>query len=100
MVPVMCRLTRRGVLAVPTAKGARGARAPLGGASRHTSLLSRWRLRRRSPLVVINPGGLYGISVGRLGRNWVTSARNARLVAICQHNEAHLHVITWSIVRD
>ncbi|WP_235826243.1 ATP-binding protein [Candidatus Frankia alpina] len=32
-----------------------------------------------------NPGGLYGITVDRLGRDAVTSARNARLVAICQH---------------
>ncbi|MFF5075918.1 ATP-binding protein [Actinoplanes sp. NPDC000266] len=40
---------------------------------------------RRDRLVVTNPGGLYGITVDRLGRDAVTSARNARLVAICQH---------------
>jgi ATP-dependent DNA helicase RecG len=40
---------------------------------------------RRDRLVVSNPGGLYGITVDRLGRDAVTSARNARLVAICQH---------------
>jgi ATP-dependent DNA helicase RecG len=39
---------------------------------------------RRDRLVVANPGGLYGITVDRLGRDAVTSARNARLVAICQ----------------
>ncbi|GAA0982782.1 ATP-binding protein [Acrocarpospora macrocephala] len=40
---------------------------------------------RRNRLIVSNPGGLYGITVDRLGRDAVTSARNARLVAICQH---------------
>lgn len=40
---------------------------------------------QRDRLVVANPGGLYGITVDRLGREAVTSARNARLVAICQH---------------
>ncbi|MFF5264468.1 ATP-binding protein [Actinomadura viridis] len=40
---------------------------------------------RRDRLIVANPGGLYGITVERLGREAVTSARNARLVAICQH---------------
>jgi ATP-dependent DNA helicase RecG len=40
---------------------------------------------RRDRLVVTNPGGLYGITVDRLGRDAVTSARNARLVATCQH---------------
>lgn len=40
---------------------------------------------RRDRLVVSNPGGLYGITIERLGRDAVTSARNARLVAICQH---------------
>ncbi|MGW0807990.1 ATP-binding protein [Nonomuraea sp. NPDC002799] len=40
---------------------------------------------RRDRLIVSNPGGLYGITVDRLGRDAVTSARNARLVAICQH---------------
>ncbi|WP_236701496.1 MULTISPECIES: ATP-binding protein [Frankia] len=39
----------------------------------------------RDRLVVTNPGGLYGITVDRLGRDAVTSARNASLVAICQH---------------
>ena len=40
---------------------------------------------RRDRLVITNPGGLYGITVDRLGRDSVTSARNARLVAICQY---------------
>jgi ATP-dependent DNA helicase RecG len=40
---------------------------------------------RRDRLVITNPGGLYGITVDRLGKDAVTSARNARLVAICQH---------------
>lgn len=40
---------------------------------------------RQDRLVITNPGGLYGITVERLGRDAVTSARNARLVAICQH---------------
>ncbi|MBT0773304.1 GntR family transcriptional regulator [Kineosporia sp. J2-2] len=40
---------------------------------------------RRDRLVVSNPGGLYGITTDRLGHEGVTSARNARLVAICQH---------------
>jgi ATP-dependent DNA helicase RecG len=40
---------------------------------------------RRDRLVITNPGGLYGITVDRLGRDSVTSARNALLVAICQH---------------
>lgn len=40
---------------------------------------------RRDRLVVGNPGGLYGITADRLGHEGVTSARNARLVAICQH---------------
>lgn len=40
---------------------------------------------RGDRLVVSNPGGLYGITVERLGRDAVTSARNARLVALCQH---------------
>jgi ATP-dependent DNA helicase RecG len=39
----------------------------------------------RDRLVIGNPGGLYGITVDRLGQEAVTSARNARLVAICQH---------------
>ncbi|GAB2979106.1 ATP-binding protein [Streptomyces pseudoechinosporeus] len=40
---------------------------------------------RRDRLVISNPGGLYGITVDRLGHDAVTSARNARLVALCQH---------------
>jgi ATP-dependent DNA helicase RecG len=40
---------------------------------------------RGDRLVITNPGGLYGITVDRLGKDAVTSARNARLVAICQH---------------
>ena len=40
---------------------------------------------RRGRLVISNPGGLYGITIDRLGRESVTSARNARLVTICQY---------------
>jgi ATP-dependent DNA helicase RecG len=40
---------------------------------------------RRDRLVITNPGGLFGITVDRLGKDAVTSARNAGLVAICQH---------------
>lgn len=39
----------------------------------------------RDRLIVGNPGGLFGITVDRLGRDAVTSPRNSRLVAICQH---------------
>lgn len=40
---------------------------------------------RRDRLVISNPGGLYGITADRLGLEGVTSARNARLVTICQY---------------
>jgi ATP-dependent DNA helicase RecG len=40
---------------------------------------------RPDRLVINNPGGLYGISADRLGKDAVTSARNARLVSICQY---------------
>jgi uncharacterized protein YdeI (YjbR/CyaY-like superfamily) len=33
----------------------------------------------------VNPGGLYGISVERLGIHRLTSARNRRLIEICKH---------------
>lgn len=36
-------------------------------------------------LVVTNPGGLFGITVDRLGTEGVTSARNGRLLSICQY---------------
>lgn len=36
-------------------------------------------------LVVTNPGGLFGITVDRLGTAGVTSARNGRLLSICQY---------------
>lgn len=39
---------------------------------------------RRDRIVVTNPGGLYGVTVDRLGKEKVTSARNARLLALCQ----------------
>ncbi|HTX00236.1 MAG TPA: ATP-binding protein [Acidimicrobiales bacterium] len=39
----------------------------------------------RDRLVVTNPGGLYGITVERLGKEATTSARNTRLVEICRH---------------
>ncbi|GGL05781.1 ATP-binding protein [Planomonospora parontospora] len=41
--------------------------------------------QRRDRLVITNPGGLYGITADRLGHDAVTSARNARLVTICQY---------------
>lgn len=36
-------------------------------------------------LVITNPGGLFGITVDRLGTEGVTSARNGRLLSICQY---------------
>jgi len=36
-------------------------------------------------LLVVNPGGLHGISVDQLGYERTTTSRNARLVAIAQH---------------
>ena len=38
-----------------------------------------------SKLVVSNPGGLYGITADRLGRDHITSARNPTLVGVCQN---------------
>nr|WP_260407635.1 ATP-binding protein [Planomonospora venezuelensis] len=38
-----------------------------------------------SQLVLSNPGGLWGLSVDRLGKTGVTSARNGYLVRICQN---------------
>jgi ATP-dependent DNA helicase RecG len=35
-------------------------------------------------IVAKNPGGLYGVTVDRLGKESVTSARNARLLSLCQ----------------
>jgi hypothetical protein len=51
-------LARLGARAALAAEGSRGTRAPSGGASRHASLLSRWRLRRHGPLqgVAIDDG--------------------------------------------
>lgn len=43
---------------------------------------------RADCLIVSNPGGLYGITVERLGHDAVTSVRNARLVAICQNTRS------------
>ena len=40
-------------------------------------------------LVVANAGGLFGITVDRLGATGVTSARNAQLLTICQHVRTH-----------
>lgn len=40
---------------------------------------------RRDRLVVTNPGGLYGITLDRLGKEAITSARNMWLVKICQY---------------
>jgi ATP-dependent DNA helicase RecG len=39
---------------------------------------------REDRLVVANPGGLFGITVDRLGKEGVTSARNAWLVSLCR----------------
>ncbi len=36
-------------------------------------------------VIITNPGGLYGITVDRLGSEAVTSARNAQLLTICQY---------------
>jgi ATP-dependent DNA helicase RecG len=38
--------------------------------------------------VVTNPGGLYGITVDRLGRDGTTSARNGRLIEACRYARA------------
>lgn len=35
-------------------------------------------------LVIANPGGLYGVTVDRLGKVSITSARNQRIVNLCQ----------------
>ncbi|MCP2321075.1 ATP-dependent DNA helicase RecG [Nocardia amikacinitolerans] len=43
---------------------------------------------RRDRLVVTNPGGLHGITLDRLGKDVVTSARNMWLVNICQYLRA------------
>ncbi|MQY24386.1 ATP-binding protein [Nocardia macrotermitis] len=40
---------------------------------------------RHDRLIITNPGGLYGVTVDRLGKNMVTSARNMWLVNICQY---------------
>lgn len=54
--------------------------------------LGPWALTQATMLTVggdrvalTNPGGLWGITVDRLGRSGVTSARNGRLLQICQH---------------
>lgn len=38
--------------------------------------------------MITNPGGLFGITVDRLGREGTTSARNARLIEICRYARA------------
>lgn len=43
---------------------------------------------RRDRLIVTNPGGLYGVTVDRLGHDTVTSVRNMWLVNICQYLRA------------
>lgn len=40
---------------------------------------------RPDRLVITSPGGLYGITVDRLGHEGVTSTRNPRLASMCQH---------------
>lgn len=54
--------------------------------------LSEWASSRAvelrmtgSMFTLVNPGGLYGISVERLGIHRLTSARNRRLLEICKH---------------
>lgn len=42
----------------------------------------------RDQLVITNPGGLWGVTVDRLGTLGVTSARNGYLVRICQNVRA------------
>jgi ATP-dependent DNA helicase RecG len=41
-----------------------------------------------STLRITNPGGLYGITVDRLGTRGTTSARNARLLEICRYSRS------------
>lgn len=43
---------------------------------------------RPDRFVVTNPGGLYGITVDRLGRDGTTSARNGRLIEACRYARA------------
>ena len=40
-------------------------------------------------LVITSPGGLYGITVDRLGREGRTSARNARLIEVCKYTRSN-----------
>jgi ATP-dependent DNA helicase RecG len=49
-----------------------------------TGLAIEVRLRS-DRLIVSNPGGLHGITIDRLGREAVSSARNAQLLSICQY---------------
>ena len=35
-------------------------------------------------LTIVNPGGLYGVTVDRLGKESVSSPRNSRLITLCQ----------------
>jgi ATP-dependent DNA helicase RecG len=77
----------RDVPAWPTA----AVRELIGNALIHRDL-APWALGEtpllrldRDRLVTKNPGGLYGLTVERLGRIGVTSARNATLVRICQY---------------
>ncbi|MHB1475706.1 MAG: ATP-binding protein [Dermatophilaceae bacterium] len=43
---------------------------------------------RADRLVITSPGGLYGITVDRLGREGTTSARNARLIEVCKYTRS------------
>jgi ATP-dependent DNA helicase RecG len=36
---------------------------------------------------ITNPGGLYGVSVGKLGQQQISSARNSQLLRICQFTQ-------------
>lgn len=79
--------TVRDVPAWPNA----AVREVVGNALIHRDL-SAWALSEtpllrvaHDRLVVRNPGGLYGLTVERLGRIGVTSARNSTLVRICQY---------------
>jgi ATP-dependent DNA helicase RecG len=45
------------------------------------------RIMPRS-LVITNPGGLFGVSVGLLGKAPLTSARNSSVARLCQHVRA------------
>ncbi|MGE0309390.1 MAG: ATP-binding protein, partial [Acidimicrobiia bacterium] len=89
--PSAIRSTTSGQVINETAWPGEAVRELIGNALIHRDL-APWALGETAlvrldheRLVVRNPGGLYGLTVDRLGRVGVTSARNANLVRICQY---------------